>query len=103
MSEVQVIKFDGRKQLFDKQKIVNTCIRMGAGKDVAQLVAERIEKKAYDGIPTKKILRMIFHYLKNYHPKIKHQIDLRKAISLLLPQLDFEQFVRLVLQEKATR
>jgi len=73
---------------------------MGAGKDVAELVAERIEKRAYNGIPTKKILQMIFRYLKNYHPKIKHQIDLRKAISLLLPQPDFEQFVRLVLQEQ---
>ncbi len=100
MSEVQVIKFDGGRQLFDKQKIVNTCIRMGAGKEAAELVADRIEKRAYDGIPTKKILQMIFRYLKNYHPKIKHQIDLRKAISLLRPQPDFEQFIRLVLQEQ---
>lgn len=100
MSEIQVIKFDGTRQLFDKEKIVNTCIRMGAEKEAAELVAEKIKKKAYDGIPTKKILQMIFRYLRSYHPKIKHQIDLRKAISLLRPQPDFEQFIRLVLQEQ---
>lgn len=100
MSEIQVIKFDGTRQLFDKEKIVNTCIRMGAEKEAAELVAEKIKKRAYDGIPTKKILQMIFRYLKSYHPKIKHQIDLRKAISLLRPKPDFEQLVRLVLQEQ---
>lgn len=43
---------------------------------------------------------MIFRYLKNYHPKIKHQIDLREAISLLRPKPDFEQFIRLILHEQ---
>lgn len=100
LSEIQVIKFDGTRQLFDKEKIVNTCIRMGAEKEASELVAEKIKKRAYDGIPTKKILQMIFRYLKKYHPKLKHQIDLRKAISLLRSQPDFEQFVRLILQEQ---
>ena len=100
LSEIHVIKFNGKRQLFDRGKIVHTCIRMGAGKEAAELVAEKIEKRAYDGIPTKRILQMIFRYLKRYHPKIRHQIDLRRAISLLRPKPDFELFVRLILQEQ---
>ena len=73
---------------------------MGATKETAELVASRIEMKVYDGIPTKTILQLIFRYLKNYHPEIKHQIDLRKAISQLRSQPDFEEFVRLVLREQ---
>lgn len=41
---------------------------------------------------------MIYKYLID-SPVIKHQIDLRMAISLLRPQPDFEQFIRMLLEE----
>jgi len=92
-----VTKFDGRKQPFIKSKIVRTCLRMHATPQQARAVADRIEKEAYDGIPTKEILRMIFTYMKDFKPEIKYQIDLREAISLLRPKPDFEKFVGLLL------
>jgi len=94
-----VTKFDGRKQPFQKEKVINTCLRMRASPGQARAVADKIESKLYDGIKTKEILEMIFRYMKEYRPEIAHEIDLREAISLLRPKPDFEQFVRLLLKE----
>jgi len=96
---VFVTKFDGTQQPFDKNKIVRTCLRMGATLAVAELIAEEIEARIYDGIETKKILRMIFKRLRKHKPVIRHQIDLRKALSLLNPAPDFERFIQLLLSE----
>jgi Holliday junction resolvase-like predicted endonuclease len=90
---IYVTKADGSKQPFDKQKIINTCLRLQATPEQAQSIADRIEAKAYDGIPTKKILQMVFQYMKKYRPAIGYQIDLRQAIAMLRSKPDFEIFV----------
>jgi hypothetical protein len=90
---VYVTKADGSKQPFDKQKIINTCLRLQATPEQAQSIADKIEAKAYDGIPTKKILQMVFLYMKKYRPAIGYQIDLRQAIAMLRSKPDFEIFV----------
>lgn len=94
-----VTKADGTRQPFQREKIIRTCLRMHASREAAEAVANKIESRAYDGIPTKKILQMIFRYLKKYRPTVRHQIDLRKAISMLRPKPDFERFVQLLLRE----
>lgn len=96
---LQVKKFDGSLQPFDKSKIIRTCLRMHASLEQAEEVANKIEEKAYDGIPTQKILELIFTYLKKYRPEIKYRIDLREAISRLRPKPDFELFVAMLLRE----
>ncbi|MCD6402711.1 MAG: restriction endonuclease [Candidatus Aenigmarchaeota archaeon] len=93
-----VTKADGRKQPFSKRKIVRTCVRMGVSKSIAKQIANEIEARAYDGIPTKKILNMIFQLVKQHKPHFKYRIDLRTAISLLRPKPDFETFVRFLLK-----
>lgn len=98
-----VTKFDGRKQPFNKEKIVRTCLRMHANLQQANDTANKIEKELYDGITTKEILQKIFKYLQEYKPEIKHQIDLREAIALLRPKPDFEQFISLLLKEYGYR
>jgi hypothetical protein len=96
---VYVTKFDGTRQPFDKNKIVRTCLRMGATKAAAESIAEEIENIIYDGIETKKILQLIFRSLRKHKPATRHQIDLRKALSLLSPAPDFERFIQLLLSE----
>jgi len=93
-----VKKADGTTQPFKRAKIISTCLRLRASKETAETIADKIESQLYDGIPTKKILQMIYKYLTD-SPVVKHQIDLRKAISLLRPQPDFEQFIRMILEE----
>jgi hypothetical protein len=90
---IYVTKADGSKQPFDKQKIINTCLRLQASLEQAQSIADKIEARAYDGIPTKKILQMVFLYMKKYRPAIVYQIDLRQAIAMLRSKPDFEIFV----------
>ncbi len=96
---VFVTKFDGTKQPFNKEKIVRTCLRMGATRAVAESIAKEIENRLYNDIETKKILQMIFKSLRKHKPVIRHQIDLRKALSLLNPAPDFERFIQLLLSE----
>lgn len=93
-----VKKADGSRQPFDKQKVIRTCMRMQLSEKQAEAVADKIERKIYDGISTKKVLQLIFSYARAYMPALKHRIDLRESISLLRPKPDFEQFVRLVLE-----
>lgn len=98
-SVIWVTKADGTRQPFQREKVVRTCLRMRASRDAAEAVADKVESRVYDGIPTKKVLQMIFRYLKSYRPAVGHQIDLRKAISMLRPKPDFERFVQLLLRE----
>ena len=96
---VFVTKFDGTKQPFDKKKIMRTILRMGATQAVAESIADEIETRLYDGIPTKKILQMIFRRLRKHKPIIKYQIDLRRALSLINPAPDFELYIQILLRE----
>lgn len=93
-----VTKADGSKQPFDKNKIVRTCLRMRLDRSDAEEIADKIESKVYDGVSTKQILKMIFNYTSSYRPQIKHQIDLREAVSMMRPKPDFEQFIGLLLK-----
>jgi hypothetical protein len=96
---VSVTKTDGSRQLFDREKVVKTCMRMGATRTAAESIAQEVEARLYDGIETKEILEMIFKRLKRHRPAVRHQIDLRKALSLLNPAPDFELFVQVLLRE----
>jgi len=71
---------------------------MHATPAIAKAVAEKIEARAYDGIRTKKIMQMIFAYMRKHRPEIKHIVDLRSAISMLRPKPDFELFIAQLLR-----
>ena len=94
---VFVTKADGSRQRFDREKIVRTCLRMGASRKTAEEVVDRVEKRLYDGIPTKKILQMTLRLLRNYKPAIKHVVDLRRGLSLMESKPEFEVFVQTLL------
>ncbi len=96
---VYVTKADGGRQRFEKEKVMRTATRMRLPPEAAKAIAAKVEKKIYSGIPTKKILQMIFRYAEEFQPEIKNKIDLREAISILRPKPDFEHFVGLLLKE----
>ena len=95
--DVFVTKADGTKQLFDREKIIKTCLRMGANRRIANDIVEKVEKRLYDGIPTNKILQITFRLLRKYHPTIRHLLDLRKGLSLMNSKPEFEKFVQILL------
>lgn len=93
---IYVTKADGSRQAFDKNKIISTCIKLGLSWQQAEEIAQKIERKAYDGIVTKKILHWVFKYAEKYKPSLKYRIDLRASISLLRPKPDFEKFIGII-------
>ncbi len=94
---VFVTKANGSKQLFDKNKVVQTCLRLGASQQVAFEVATKVENRVYNGISTSKILQMIFRFLTKHRPATRNFVDLRRGLSLMRSKPDFEIFVRLLL------
>jgi hypothetical protein len=70
---------------------------MGANRQVAYEVAEKVETRLYDGISTAKILQMIFQFLRRYKPGVGNLFDLRKGLSLMISKPEFEVFVQALL------
>ena len=96
---VLVTKADGTREVFNKWKIVRTCLRMGATQEAAETIASEIESRLYDGITTRRILQMVYSRLKKHRPVMKLQIDLRRSLSLLRSAPDFERYIQLLLRE----
>src|SRR4030067_3721576 len=92
-----VKKADGSLQLFDREKVVRTCLRMGATRQVAYEVAEKVERRLYDGISTAKILQMVFQFMRSYKPVVGNLFDLRKGLSLMSSKPEFDVFVQALL------
>ena len=94
---VFVTKANGSRQLFDKNKAIRTCLKMGASRQVALEIAEKVESRLYDGISTQIIHRMIIRFLRKYKPEVSNLFDLRKGISLMSPKPEFELFIQTLL------
>jgi Holliday junction resolvase-like predicted endonuclease len=95
--DVFVTKANGYKQQFDRKKVIQTCLRMGASPQAADDIANRVERKLYEGISTRQILRLIFTFMRKYKPEVKHLFDLKKGISLMAPKPEFELYIQLLL------
>ena len=98
-AEIWVTKANGSRERFQREKVVNTCLRMKADIKLAESIADKIESRAYDGIPTGKILQRIRRYMRKPRPATRIQTDLRRAISMLKPRPDFERYVQMLLEE----
>jgi hypothetical protein len=94
---VFVTKANGTRQLFDKEKAARTCLKMGASRQVAYEIAEKVESRLYDGISTQMIHRMIIRFLRKYKSGVRNLFDLRKGISLMSSKPEFELFVQTLL------
>ncbi len=92
-----VTKANGAKQLFNKEKIIQTCLRMGVTREVALQVAGQVEQNLYENITTREILQMVFELMSKPKPAVNHIFDLKYGLSLMQPKPEFEMFVRVVL------
>lgn len=98
--QVFVTKADGSRQLFDREKVVKTCLRMGVNRIIAYEVANEVEARLYDGMSTSKVLQLILRLLRKYTPAIRHFLDLRKGLSLMVSKPEFEKFVQILLKHQ---
>jgi hypothetical protein len=98
-AELWVTKANGTRERFQREKVINTCLRMKADVKLAETIADKIMSRSHDGIPTRKILQKIHRYMRKPHPATRIQTDLRRAISMLKPMPDFELYVQMLLEE----
>ncbi|MGQ4915954.1 MAG: ATP cone domain-containing protein [Candidatus Asgardarchaeia archaeon] len=66
---VKITKFDGRTEEFDKEKIVKSCMNVGASESVAREIADAVEKKVTEGTKTTEIRRMVLRKLRERNPE----------------------------------
>jgi hypothetical protein len=92
-----VTKANGFKQLFDREKVIQTCLRMNLDREVSLQIGRKVEARLYEGITTKEILQIIFSLASKSKPAVKHIFDLKQGISLMESKPEFEVFVRVLL------
>jgi hypothetical protein len=90
-----VLKSNGDKVPFEKDKFLNALKYSGASEQESHQILQQIKSKLYDGIPTKKIYRLAYSLLKKKKShKAAGRYRLKKAIFELGPSgYAFEQFV----------
>lgn len=98
-----VTKADGSLQPFDPGKVRRTLRNLGLGAGDADRIADEIEESVPDGVKTAAVLRMIRARARTVRPAVRHRTDLRRALALLRPKPDFEEFVRVLLREHGYR
>lgn len=95
---VYVIKASGEKENFNKKKIERTVLKARGSRQFAKRIAKKIEKKIYNGITTKEILRITLSLLKE-KPRVAFRYDLKRAIMSLGPSgFPFEKFFASILK-----
>ncbi|HVV39211.1 MAG TPA: restriction endonuclease [Candidatus Paceibacterota bacterium] len=78
-----VAKADGTSEPFDSQKLIASLRRAGAQPDIAQRVADDIERQLWSGITTQEIYSRAFAHLR----EVKHTVAARYSLKRAL--LDF--------------
>ena len=91
---IRVIKGNGEKALFDREKLKQALASSGAGTEEQEKIASMVESRIFDGIPTKRIYQMAFGLLKKESHKIAGRYRLKNAIMEMGPTgFPFEVFV----------
>lgn len=98
-----VTKSDGSLQPFDPGKVRRTLRNMGVSAKEADRIADEIEELVPDGVPTSAVFRRIRAQASAVRPAVRHRTNLRRALSLIRPKPDFEEFVRVLLRENGYR
>ncbi len=89
-----VIKTTGKREPFQPEKIERTCIRAGASKALAKKIIREVEKKAFDGITTREILKLTTSLLEKEAVHLAARYNLKKAVFMLgLAGYAFEEFM----------
>ena len=63
---VDVVKADGRREPFVREKVIVSALESGAPVEDARAIGEAIERDAHDGMPTGEIRRRV---LEQFHDK----------------------------------
>jgi len=84
----------GETQPLDLEKVRRAVLRSGAPEAIVDKVVKEVEQKAYNGIKTFEIYRLVKKILERTYPAAARRYDLRFAIIKLGPAgFDFEKYI----------
>lgn len=96
---IKVVKADGRVEKFQPKKITRTLLKAGASREVSERIIKEVKARIYDGITTKKILKLMKPLLRKEEARTAMRYDLKGAMMRLGPEgFPFETFVARILE-----
>ena len=96
---ILVIKASGERELFSREKLLNSLNRSGVSPDVAEQIALKIEHGIKNGTYVSEIYRKAFSLLRKFERHIANRYSLKKAIMGLWPTgHPFERLVGKILE-----
>ncbi len=94
MNSIKVIKANGEKVVFQRDKLIVSLAKTGASESEVQKIVTEIETALYDGITTKEIYKKAFIQLKKNSRPTASRYKLKKGILELGPTgYPFENFI----------
>ncbi len=94
MNSIEIIKANGEKVDFRRDKLIASLTKSGALESVVKKVSTKIEATLYDGITTKEIYKEAFAQLKKHSRLTASRYKLKKGIMELGPTgYPFEKFI----------
>ncbi len=94
---VLVVKANGEKEKFDKNKIIKTIKRVGVDHKTAMQIASRIESTVKEGESTHDVYKKILIELNKLENKSPFDYRLRESVAHLGPMV-FERYVKKILE-----
>ena len=91
---IYIIKSDGVRELFDREKLLRSLRKIGTEKDLAEKIVLKVETDLSEGSTTKEIYRQAFSLLKKHQRPVALRYSLKRAIAELGPSgFPFEDYV----------
>jgi len=94
MNGIYIIKADGTRELFDREKLLRSLHKIGTDKITTEEIVSTIEANLSEGDTTKEIYKQAFSLLKKHERPVALKYSLKRAIADLGPSgFPFERFV----------
>ena len=92
--EIFIIKSGGERELFDRDKILNSLSKAGADTQTAEKIVNHIEDEIKDGMSTHEIYSHAFYLLHRSQKPLALKYSLRRSLMDLGPSgFPFEKFI----------
>ena len=98
-----IIKANGQTVPFDYRKVIATCRRAGANRNLARKVAHEVNEQIHEGMSTRQIYKLVLSTLSSFRNEKGNIISLRCRLKEAIMQLGpsgfpFERYVSRILE-----
>lgn len=99
--EVLILKADGKRESFDKEKLRFSLLHSGATEEATEKVISHVITGLHDGMTTNEIYKHAFSFLHRISKHVARSYSLRRAVMDLGPAgFSFEKFVAEIFKAK---